>query len=120
MALLGTKLNKKVIMVVEKLEELRQIITISKQLGVEPLVGLRARLLAKGAGRWAESAGDRSKFGLTLTEVLDAVEYLKKRGMDVEELYFPDEGHGFAKEDNRLLYYQELAKFFDKHLQKGS
>ena len=44
---------------------------------------------------------------------------LKKRGTDVEELYFPDEGHGFAKEDNRLLYYQELAKFFDKHLKKG-
>src|SRR6187431_1940903 len=49
MALLGIKLGKRVIMVVEKLEELRQIITVSKQLGVEPLVGLRARLLAKGA-----------------------------------------------------------------------
>src|SRR6188472_3087332 len=55
MALLGTKLGKKVIMVVEKLEELRQIITVSKQLGVEPLIGVRARLLSKGAGRWAES-----------------------------------------------------------------
>ena len=47
MALLGIKLNKKVIMVVEKLEELRQIIAVSKQLGVEPLIGLRVRLLAK-------------------------------------------------------------------------
>ncbi len=43
---------------------------------------------------------------------------LKKRGMDVAELYFPDEGHGFAKEENRLLYYKELAKFFDRHLKK--
>jgi len=43
---------------------------------------------------------------------------LKKRGLDVEELYFPDEGHGFAKEVNRLLYYQQLAKFFDGHLKK--
>ena len=37
-------------------------------------------------------------------------------GMEVEELYFPDEGHGFAKEENRLLYYEQMAKFFDKHL----
>src|SRR5579864_4444399 len=55
MALLGIKLGKRVIMVVEKLEELRQIITVSKQLCVEPLIGIRARLLSKGAGRWAES-----------------------------------------------------------------
>ena len=60
MALLGTKLGKKVIMVVEKLEELRQIITVSKQLGVEPLVGIRARLLSKGAGKWAESGGENA------------------------------------------------------------
>src|SRR6478735_11638349 len=58
MALLGIKLGKKVIMVVEKLEELRQIIAISKQIGVEPLIGMRARLMSKGAGRWAESAGE--------------------------------------------------------------
>jgi len=43
---------------------------------------------------------------------------LKKHGMDVAELHFPDEGHGFAKEENRLLYYKELAKFFEKHLKK--
>src|SRR5438093_11120641 len=63
MALLGTKLNKKVIMVVEKLEELRQIISVSKQLCVEPLIGVRARLLSRGAGKWAESAGEHAKFG---------------------------------------------------------
>src|SRR4051812_37607246 len=67
-ALLGTKLGKKVIMVVEKLEELRQIITISKQLNVEPLIGIRARLLSKGAGRWAESGGENAKFGLSTAE----------------------------------------------------
>src|SRR3981189_3285462 len=48
MALLGTKVGKKVIMVVEKLEELRQIISVSKQLGVEPLLGIRSRLMSKG------------------------------------------------------------------------
>src|SRR5438552_18067211 len=52
MALMGIKLGKKVIMVVEKLEELKQIITVSRQFGVEPLLGFRARLLSKGAGKW--------------------------------------------------------------------
>ncbi|MDO8629148.1 MAG: S9 family peptidase [Phycisphaerales bacterium] len=49
-------------------------------------------------------------------EAMQIAVALKKRGMEVAELYFPDEGHGFAKEDNRLLYYKEMAKFFDKHL----
>jgi arginine decarboxylase len=65
LALQGIKLGKKVIMVVEKLEELRQIITVSRQVGVEPLIGIRARLLSKGAGKWAESGGENAKFGLS-------------------------------------------------------
>jgi arginine decarboxylase len=81
MALLGIKLGKKVIMVVEKLEELRQIITVSKQLGVEPQVGIRARLLAKGAGRWAESGGENAKFGLGTAEILAALDLLKAENL---------------------------------------
>jgi arginine decarboxylase len=81
MALLGTKLGKKVIMVVEKLEELRQIIAVSKQLGVEPTIGIRARLLAKGAGRWAESGGENAKFGLSTAEILAATELLKAENL---------------------------------------
>jgi len=77
MAMLGIKLGKTVIMVVEKLEELRQIIAISKQLGVEPLIGIRARLLSKGAGRWAESGGENAKFGLSTAEILEATEMLR-------------------------------------------
>ena len=79
MALLGIKLGKKVIMVVEKLEELRQIIAVSKQLGVEPLIGIRARLLSKGAGKWAESGGENAKFGLSTAELLAATEMLQGR-----------------------------------------
>ncbi|MFO1477740.1 MAG: biosynthetic arginine decarboxylase [Verrucomicrobiota bacterium] len=81
MALLGIKLGRKVIMVVEKLEELRQIISVSKQLGVEPLVGIRARLLSKGAGRWAESGGENAKFGLSTAEILAATEMLKAENL---------------------------------------
>jgi arginine decarboxylase len=81
MALLGTKLGKKVIMVVEKLEELRNIVTISKQIGVEPLIGIRARLLSKGAGKWAESGGENAKFGLSTSELLTATEILKAENL---------------------------------------
>ena len=81
MALLGTKLGKRVIMVVEKLEELKQIITISKQIGVEPQIGIRARLLSKGAGKWAESGGENAKFGLSTAELLAATEMLKREGL---------------------------------------
>jgi arginine decarboxylase len=81
MAMLGIKLGKKVIMVVEKLEELRQIISISKQLGVEPLLGIRARLLSKGAGRWAESGGENAKFGLSTADLLAAAELLKAENL---------------------------------------
>ncbi len=81
MAMLGIKLGKKVIMVVEKLEELKQIITVSKQLGVEPMIGIRARLLSKGAGKWAESGGENAKFGLSTVELLAATELLKAENL---------------------------------------
>src|SRR6059058_1000383 len=81
MALLGTKLGKKVIMVVEKLEELKQIIAVSKQVGVEPQIGIRARLLSKGAGKWAESGGENAKFGLSTIELLSATDMLKAEGL---------------------------------------
>jgi len=77
MALMGIKLGKTVIMVVEKLEELKQIISVSRQFGVEPLIGIRSRLLSKGAGKWAESGGENAKFGLSTVELLAAAEMLK-------------------------------------------
>jgi arginine decarboxylase len=81
MALLGIKLGKMVIMVVEKLEELRQIISISKSVGVEPLIGIRTRLLSKGTGRWAGSGGENAKFGLSTAELLEATEMLKAENL---------------------------------------
>ncbi len=81
MALLGIKLGKKVIMVVEKLEELRQIINISRQVGAEPILGIRARLLCKGAGKWAESGGENAKFGLSTAELLAAAELLQAENL---------------------------------------
>ena len=82
MALMGIKLGKKVIMVVEKLEELKQIIAVSRQMGVEPLIGFRARLLSKGAGKWADSGGENAKFGLNTAELLSATEILRAEKME--------------------------------------
>lgn len=80
-ALVGAKLGRKVILVVEKLEELRQIIDVSKQLGVEPMIGIRARLLSKGAGKWASSGGEDAKFGLSTSELLAATEILQTENL---------------------------------------
>jgi arginine decarboxylase len=81
MALMGIKLGKKVIMVVEKLEELRQILAVSKQVGAEPLIGIRIRLLSKGMGKWAESGGENAKFGLSTAELLAATEILQAENL---------------------------------------
>lgn len=81
MAMLGLKLGKKVIMVIEKLEELRHIIAVSRQVGVEPLIGIRVRLLSKGAGKWADSAGECAKFGLSTAELLSAVDLLRTENL---------------------------------------
>src|SRR5205085_2998442 len=66
---------------VEKFTELDAIVNPAETLGVRPAIGVRVKLATRGAGRWRSSAGYRSKFGLTLTEVLEAVEYLKQRDL---------------------------------------
>src|SRR3954468_24377560 len=80
-ALLGRKLGKQVILVVEKLEELEQTIRAAKEVGVEPCIGIRVRLYSKGAGKWAPSGGENAKFGLDTTGLVAASEMLKKAGM---------------------------------------
>jgi arginine decarboxylase len=80
-ALLGRKLGKKIIMVVEKLEELAAILQVSKEVGVEPLIGLRVRLQSKGAGKWATSGGENAKFGLSTADLVAASEILKKEDL---------------------------------------
>src|SRR6195256_1059769 len=80
-ALLGRKLGKSVIIVVEKLEELEQTIRAAKEVGVEPHIGIRVRLYSKGSGRWSPSAGENAKFGLDTTSLVAASEMLKAAGL---------------------------------------
>lgn len=79
--MLATKLGRNIIPVVEKWTELELIVKHAKAYGVRPRIGLRVKLSSRGAGRWESSAGARSKFGLFISEVLQAVEYLKKHNM---------------------------------------
>src|SRR5437667_7097269 len=80
-ALLGCKLGKPVIIVVEKLEELEQTIRTSKEVGVVPHIGIRVRLQRKGSGKWSPSGGENAKFGLDTTSLLAASETLKAAGL---------------------------------------
>jgi arginine decarboxylase len=82
MAMLARKIGKDIIPVVEKFTELETIVKYAEETKVRPVIGVRVKLATRGAGRWKYSAGFRSKFGLTLTEVLEAYEYLKQRGME--------------------------------------
>lgn len=81
MVILARKLGKNIIPVVEKFTELESIVRHAEALDVRPLIGVRVKLASRGAGRWRSSAGYRSKFGLTITEVLEALEFLKARDM---------------------------------------
>src|SRR5437879_2502081 len=80
-ALLGRKLGKSVIIVAEKLEELEQIIRASNEVGVEPYIGIRARLYSKGSGKWSPSGGENAKFGLDTTNLVAASQMLKDAGL---------------------------------------
>lgn len=120
MALMGVKLGKEVILVVEKLEELRSILKLADECGVQPLVGLRVRLLSKGTGRWAASGGEDAKFGLSTMELLVALRLLEQAGL---------------KDSLRLVHFhigsqvpdileikkavQEAARFYAKLRKKG-
>jgi len=120
MALMGLKLGKKVILVVEKLEELKQILAVSRQTGVEPIIGVRARLQTRSGGKWADSGGENAKFGLNTAELLAATQMLQSENL----------GHCF-----KLLHFhigsqvpdiltikkavQEAARFYAKLYQMG-
>ena len=80
-ALVAQKFDKTVIIVLERFEELGLVLDAARRLGIPPVIGVRAKLTAKGIGRWANSAGDRAKFGLTTAEIVQIVDHLAEQGM---------------------------------------
>ncbi|OFY64158.1 MAG: arginine decarboxylase, partial [Bacteroidetes bacterium RBG_13_43_22] len=81
LALLAQKMGKRIFLVVEKPNELRLITSIAKRLKVKPNLGIRIKLASLGSGKWEDSGGDNSKFGLTSSELLDAVDFLERNKM---------------------------------------
>ncbi len=75
-AILAQRLGQRAIVVIEQLEEVEMVIAASKSLGIQPILGVRAKLMSKGIGRWGGSSGDRAKFGLTIPEIIHAVDQL--------------------------------------------
>lgn len=80
-ALQAERLGIKTVLVLDRFAELPMVINISKRLGIKPRIGLRAKLATRGKGRWVESSGDRSKFGLSIREIIKTVELLKEENM---------------------------------------
>ncbi len=81
LALLGRKLGKQIVIVVEQLSELDHIVDLARETRVKPLIGFRAKLLTRGEGKWATSTGDNAKFGLNTAEILLAAKKLRKAGL---------------------------------------
>src|SRR4051812_48766402 len=80
-AMLAQKIGRNIIPVVEKYTELGLILEAAQKIGVRPQIGMRVKLAARGSGRWQSSGGFRSKFGLTVTEIMRGLEELRSRGM---------------------------------------
>lgn len=82
LALLAQKMGRRIFLVVEKLNELHLIARLAKRIGVRPNIGIRIKLSSSGSGKWEESGGDHSKFGLNSSELLEAVDALAKYKME--------------------------------------
>ena len=81
LALLAQKMGKRIFLVVEKMNELKLIAKMAKQLTVQPNIGIRIKLASSGSGKWEESGGDASKFGLTSSELLEALDFMESKGL---------------------------------------
>ncbi|MBL7665652.1 MAG: biosynthetic arginine decarboxylase [Bacteriovoracaceae bacterium] len=79
LALLGVKLGRKVIVVIEKFSELPLLLQTAEEMNVEPMIGFRAKLLSKSTGKWAGSSGEKAKFGLNSSELIKGINFLKEK-----------------------------------------
>ncbi|WP_232771385.1 biosynthetic arginine decarboxylase [Colwellia sp. 12G3] len=90
LALLGLKIDRNIIIVIEKFSELIKLVELAKTLDIKPIIGLRVKMMVKGRGKWEHSSGERAKFGLSIAEILNAVAYLEDAGLSdcVKLLHF--------------------------------
>lgn len=120
-AILSSKLGRHTIIVVDRYEELHLIVEAAKKFNVKPHIGFRSKLSAQGAGKWIDSSGARSKFGLTAVEIVEGVELLKKEGMiDSLELLHFHIGSQVPKIQNIKTSLKEGVRFFTELYNMGA
>ncbi len=120
LALMGRKLGRKIIVVVEKLSELPHLLRLSDEMNVQPLIGLRSKLSTKGTGKWESSSGDFAKFGLTTPELIRAVEMLKSAGkLELAKLFHFHVGSQLTDIRTVKDVVNEGARFYAKLRKMG-
>lgn len=120
-AILSQKLGRNTIIVVDRASELPMIIEAAKKFNTKPKIGLRAKLHTKGAGKWIESSGDRSKFGLTALEIVECVEILKRENMlESLELLHYHIGSQIASISSVKGSLKEGTRFYTELYQMGA
>lgn len=112
-ALLAQKIGREIIIVVDRKDELKLITDAAKRLNIKPKIGFRAKLNTQGAGKWVDSAGARSKFGLTAIEIVEGIEFLKKLDMlDCLELLHYHIGSQVPSIQSIKSSLKEAARFY--------
>ena len=120
LALMSQKLGKKVFIVVEKLDELTVIEKVAKELGVQPNIGLRIKLLSTGQGRWSSSAGEHSKFGLNSIELMEALKISKEKNiLDSIKLIHFHLGSQITNIRRIKNSLQEVGRFYSELMRFG-
>ncbi|MDX1319033.1 MAG: biosynthetic arginine decarboxylase [Oceanospirillum sp.] len=121
LALLGEKLGHKVFIVIEKMNELNLVLEESKKMGVQPRMGIRARLASIGKGNWQNTGGEKSKFGLSASQILDVVEQLKKAGaLDALQLLHFHLGSQIANIRDIQRGLKECGRFYNELCNLGA
>jgi arginine decarboxylase len=120
LALLAQKMGRRIYLVVEKLNELKLIIKIAHRLKIKPNIGIRIKLASSGSGKWEDSGGDASKFGLTSSELLEALDILEKKEMqDCLKLVHFHIGSQVTKIRRIKLAMREASQFYVQLYLKG-
>lgn len=120
-AILSQKLGRNTIIVVDRKEELKMIVDVAKKFNVRPKIGFRAKLNTQGAGKWVDSSGARSKFGLTASEIVEGVAFLKDEGMiDCLELLHYHIGSQVPQIQSIKSSLKEGARFYVELFKMGA
>ena len=120
LALLGRKLGREVVVVIEKFSEIAPLLRLATEMDVRPLIGLRIRMRVKTEGRWSESSGEHAKFGLTVSEILNAIALIREQGCEdsIRLLHFHI---GSQLADIRYVReaVQEAARIYARLVKRG-